>query len=209
MSPLHGKGLDKEPCPLIKRIMSEGTSLEDIETGNVTYSADTAVMNAILSDMNAVEEAQPPPPQMPQYQPEPPAQMPPPPPIFTQMQEPVYMQPHMPQMPQMQAQHYQEPNMSLYEPVEEPQAPTHLPPSPLKRNAWSQIFDDIREPLIVGLLVTVFSLPALHTWLSKRLTWAYKVGGSLSWIGFFLQFALVAGIFATYRQIMRVMELTA
>jgi hypothetical protein len=191
--------------------MSEGTSLEDIETGNVAYSADTAVMNAILSDMNAVEEAHAPPPQMPQYQPEPLAQMPPPPPIFTQMQEPVYMQPHMPQMPQMQAQHqhYQEPNMSMYEPVEEPQAPTQLPPSPLKRNAWSQIFDDIREPLIVGLLVTVFSLPALHTWLSKRLTWAYKVGGSLSWIGFFLQFALVAGIFATYRQIMRVMELTA
>ncbi len=63
----------------------------------------------------------------------------------------------------------------------------------------------MRDPIVVGLLVCLFSLPALHTWLAKHLSWAYKVGGSLSWIGFLLQFALVAGLFATYRQIAMVM----
>lgn len=180
--------------------MSEGTSLEEIESGNVAYTADTAAMNAILSDMNAVEEAPVyiPPPQVqhqpqvqPQYQPQPQVQ-----PQFVQepfQPEAAFQFPQFPQFPQP---------APMYEAVEEPKAQPvqHTP----KKNAWSTAFDDIREPLVVGLLVSLFSLPGLHTWLAKRLTWAYKVGGSLSWIGFLLQFVLVSGLFATYRQIMQV-----
>lgn len=178
--------------------MSEGTSLEEIESGNVAYTADTAAMNAILSDMNAVEEAPVyiPPPQAPQVQqPQQPQYQPQPQPQFVQepfQPEPAFQFPQFQQFPQP---------APMYEAVEEPKAqPVQSP----KKNAWSTAFDDIREPLVVGLLVTLFSLPALHTWLAKRLTWAYKVGGSLSWIGFLLQFVLVSGLFATYRQIMQV-----
>lgn len=168
--------------------MSEGTSLEDIELGNVQHSADDAVMNAILTDMNAAEEA---PAYIPQYtQPEPPMQ-----PMPQPMQPmPMHQMQYMQHMQPMQPMH---PEPPAYERIEEP----------LKRNTWSTLFDDMRDPLVVGLLVCLFSLPALHTWLAKHLTWAYKVGGSLSWIGFLLQFVLVAGLFATYRQIMTVMNM--
>lgn len=179
--------------------MSEGTSLEDIESGNVAYGADADAMNAILSDMNAVEEPQ----QAPVYIPPPQVQQPPQP--LPAMQPQYEPEPNFqfPQFPQLQH------NTPMYEVVEpmqsqQPQQVSHVSASATKKNAWSSLFDDIREPLVVGLLVTLFSLPGLHTWLSKRLTWAYKVGGSLSWIGFLIQFALVAGLFATYRQIMQV-----
>lgn len=192
--------------------MSEGTSLEDIESGNIAYSADTNAMNAILSDMNAVEEA----------------------PVYSQPQQqqiPEFQLPMPIPMPQQHQQHQQQDQQSLhYQP--EPSFPAQFPMfpqfaqpppseptyevveeapvlSPLKKNSWSLLFEDLREPIIVGLLVTFFSLPALHTWLAKRVTWAYKVGGSLSWIGFLLQFAIVAGLFVTYRQIMKVVDGTA
>jgi hypothetical protein len=186
---------------------AEGTSLEDIETGNVAHTADDAVMSAILSDMNAVEEPahqqtpvyipppqeyQPPPMQMqaqPHYQEQLPFMQPEPSMgAFQQYEEAPQFQQH------QQHQQHQQPN---YEVVEESVGP-------VKKNSWSLLFDDLRDPIVVGILVSLFSLPALHTWLAKRLTWAYKVGGSLSWIGFIIQFALVAGIFATYRQIMKV-----
>jgi hypothetical protein len=186
--------------------MSEGTSLEDIETGNIANTADDAVMNAILSDMNAIEE-----PQVPVYTPPPPQQ--PPQPQFPQLPPPPYQQPDpFPQQYQPEPHYFEQHSpqsqyqqqaqqQAIYEAVEEP-----VPTTSLKKNSWSLLFQDLHDPLFVGLLVTLFSLPALHTWLAKRLSWAYKVGGSLSWIGFLLQFALVAGIFVTYRQIMRVMD---
>ncbi len=189
----------------VKTMSSEGTSLEDIENGNVPHTADDAVMNAILSDMNGVEEPV-----------APPVYIPPPPPP---QPEPMYIPQHQP-MPQ----HFQPPPFyaaggePMYEQVEEPMArPVGSAGSgggvgvvaAVKRNGWSTLFDDLRDPLVVGLLVCLFSLPALHTWLAKRLTWAYKVGGSLSWLGFLLQFAIVAGIFATYRQIAIVMGVGA
>jgi hypothetical protein len=177
--------------------MSDGTSLEDIESGNVAFTADTAAMNAILSDMNAVEEA-------PVYTPPPP----PPAPEFHAPQQPQHYQPEpafptqLPMFPQMQIHEmaYPQAPQPTYEKVEAPV------PQSTKKNSWSLLFDDMRDPIVVGLLVTLFSLPALHTWLAKRLTWAYKVGGSLSWIGFLLQFAIVAGLFVTYRQIMKVAD---
>jgi hypothetical protein len=197
---------------VLDKMSAEGTSLEDIEAGNVAHTADDAVMNAILSDMNAIEAPV-------QQQQQTPIYIPPPqqqqqeyqPPQVPQYQEPMqFMQPE-PSFPgafgqyedsqqyqqvAQQPQHQQQ--QAHYEEVNETVA------APLKKNSWSLLFDDLRDPLVVGLLVSLFSLPALHTWLAKRLTWAYKVGGSLSWIGFLIQFALVAGIFATYKQIMRV-----
>lgn len=188
--------------------MSEGTSLEDIETGNVAHTADDDVMNAILSDMNAVEAPSQPQiqqtAQMPVYIPPPQEYQPPAQPTQPQYQDPFPSMPFMQPEPQFsnagyqevayQPQHQQN-QQPRYEVVEESVAPP-------KKNSWSQLFDELRDPIVVGILVSLFSLPALHTWLAKRLTWAYKIGGSLSWIGFLIQFALVAGIFATYRQIM-------
>jgi hypothetical protein len=182
----------------VKTMSSEGTSLEDIENGNVPHTADDAVMNAILSDMNGMEEPVAPPvyiPPPPPPQPEP-MYIPEPPPM---------MHPSMMMYPQ-QSQQSQQSQHPMYEQVEEPVGSGAVT---VKRNGWSTLFDDLRDPLVVGLLVCLFSLPALHTWLAKRLTWAYKVGGSLSWLGFLLQFAIVAGIFATYRQIVTVMGVGA
>jgi hypothetical protein len=173
----------------VKTMSSEGTSLEDIENGNVSNTADDAVMNAILSDMNGVEESVPvytPPPQ--------------PEPMYMPPEPQHFQQPLMMMHPQLQQQ------QPMYEQVEEaPVRHVGNVAATVKRNGWSTLLDDLRDPLVVGLLVCLFSLPALHTWLAKRLTWAYKVGGSLSWLGFLLQFAIVAGIFATYRQIVTVM----
>ena len=181
--------------------MAEGTSIEDIEMGNVQHSADDSVMNAILADMNAADETPMyiPPPQQPQYQPPP--------------QQPQYQPQYEPQaqyQPQYQPQPQYEPQpqhqYQYSEPVQEQPTYEKVEIPTLKKNSWSVLFDDLRDPLVVGVLVCLFSLPALHTWLAKHATWAYKIGGSLSWIGFLLLFLLVAGIFATYRQIMTVMN---
>jgi hypothetical protein len=190
-----------EPTSLTNK-MSDGTSLEDIETGNIQHSADDSYMNAILMDMNAVEE---PVQQAPVY-------IPPPMPQVQMPQPDFQMQPQQPQQP-MQYQHYEQPYQQPYEqPYQQPyqqqnqQEPTYErveEPAP-RKNSWYNLFEEMRDPLVVGLLVCLFSLPALHTWLAKYVTWAYKVGGSLSWLGFLIQFALVSGIFAMYRQIMLV-----
>lgn len=186
---------------------SEGTSLEDIESGAVAHTADDAVMNAILSDMNAIEE--PTYRDVPSYTPPDPQ-----PPVMPMMHGMSGMPPMhgMSGMPPMQQQ--------MYYPMEQPSFQAPPPPTVtyepvadsqiqqgLKKNSWSTLFDQMRDPLVVGLLVCLFSLPALHTALSKRLPWAYQVGGSLSWIGFLLLFVLVAGIYATYRQIILVSAL--
>lgn len=181
--------------------MSDGTSLEDIETGNVQHTADDDYMNAILSDMNAIEE-----------------------PVM-QQQAPVYIPPPMPPQPQQpdfqhpsdfpfQMQQPMQPMQQYYEPQQYQQQnqPQQQNPQPSyerveekpKKNSWYNLFEEMRDPLVVGLLVCLFSLPALHTGLAKYASWAYKVGGSLSWLGFLIQFAIVAGMFATYRQIMHV-----
>jgi hypothetical protein len=182
--------------------MSEGTSLDDIESGNVRDTADDMVMNAIMSDMNAIVEERPP-----LHSPE--IYTPAPEPI---QQPPTYMFQPPPPMMHQQSMQFQQPlhppqygfNAS-YERVEEephasnnPSVATAAAPMP-KKNGWADAFDWMRDPMIVGLLVSLFSLPALHTWLASRIKWAYKVGGSLSWIGFLIQFLVVGGIFSAWR----------
>jgi hypothetical protein len=163
--------------------MSEGTSLDDIESGTIQYEADQAAMNAIMADMNALEP-EPSVPSMPSMPSMPP--MPPMPP----MQPP--MQPREP---------FQERFTAQYEPVrsKEPNSVEFTP----KKNGWSQMFDNSRDALIVGILVCFFSLPALHTLLGKYLPWAYKVGGSMSWIGFLLLFVVSTGSYILYQTIVK------
>lgn len=166
--------------------MSEGTSLEDIENGSITNQADSAVMNAILTDMNALPEE----PAMPSY-----AAMPPPPPPSMPMQEhefpthpqyPTYMEPF-PSHPVPQ----QPPMFDMYTPIaSDSQGPSHHEPAVVstaavvtKQNAWSGVFVSIMDGLLVAVIVGVLSLPVLHTRFASYASWAYKVGGELSWTG--------------------------
>ncbi len=179
----------KFPVPSNK--MSEGTSLDDIESGTIQYEADQAAMHAIMEDMNATEA----PPMPPMQPPMPPMQSMQP---MQQMQQPM--------MPMMQDPIHDR-YTAHYEPVEpdvkgkgrETISSAEGP----KKNGWSQLFDQSRDALIVGLLVCFFSLPALHTWLGKRLPWAYKVGGSMSWIGFLLLFVASAGSYMAYQMVVK------
>ena len=185
--------------------MSEGTSLEDIEAGNIANQADSATMNAILSDMNALPE-------------EPPAQVyqpPPPPPqlpsmhIAPMMDSPMgmYAQPE----PDFGSMGSHPMDFGMYTPDPGYMTPQHIPspvnnnnpvstPSGTKQNGWSSFLAILLDGLLVSILVCVLSLPVLHTRLSKHVTWAYKVGGELSWTGLAL-LSLTGGLFyVAYRQ---------
>lgn len=166
--------------------MSEGTSLEDIENGSIANQADSAVMNAILTDMNAL--------------PEEPVMSPPPPPPSMQIQEfptqpqySAYTEPF-PSHPMMQQQQQfqQQPMFDMYTPIA-PDMPPQIPiavastqavsPQNTKQNAWSDVCVSIMDGLLVALIVGVLSLPVLHTRFASYASWAYKVGGELSWTG--------------------------
>jgi hypothetical protein len=167
----------------------QGTSLEDIEMGDVKNAADSVRMREILADMNAddvpdsrggaaQENVIPPAPRMQQR-----------------------MQPMPPMRPQIQyeemdyqQQQYEEPRQPRYRPVE-----TEQPAATPKKNVWSTAIEYVRDPMVVALLVLVLSLPAIHTFVGKYASWAYKVSGQLSWIGLSV-FALVGGLlFGLYR----------
>lgn len=190
--------------------MSEGTSLEDIETGNVANQADSAVMNAILSDMNALPEEQPqrqnqqpayiPPPQQPPQQPphmqaspefQTPFLPPPPPPV------PMYSDFASPDPYTMDVQQ----PFDVYTPI--PQATGSQSPNQVvaeapgkRQNGWSNVFGYLMDGLFVAIIVGVLSLPVLHTRLASYASWAYKVGGELSWWGLTVV-SLVGGVLYT------------
>lgn len=184
--------------------MSEGTSLEDIETGNVANQADSAVMNAILSDMNALPEEAPA--QQPTYMPPPPPTQPmqappqfqiPPPtvPMYSDFASPdPYtmdgQQPFDVYTPIPQASHTQGPNMVIED-----------VPLNKRQNGWSSLYGYLMDGLFVALIVGVLSLPVLHTRLASHASWAYKVGGELSWWG--LTAVSVAGgaLYTLYRTV--------
>jgi len=149
---------------------SDGTSLESLETGDVSNTADSTRMAAILRDMNAsgAETRAPQPPM---------ASLPPP-------------QPARDLPPVYNTQHY----------VEEPQY-VQEEPKKKKKNIWTTLLDSIRDPLFVAVLFFVLSLPAIHTFVGKYATWAFAVGGQLSWIGL-ISLSMVSGlVFALYRAI--------
>ena len=163
---------------------TDGTSLESIESGDVANTADASRMQAILRDMNSSTEGSrvqmPPPPQMQDLQPMP-ARQPMPPMLQVSSHDQVPMQ-RPPPPPQVQ-----------YVPIAEEE------PTQPKKNVWSSVLEQIRDPLFVVLLFFLLSLPVFHTFVGKYASWAFAIGGQLSWLGLGA-LALVAGIiFAMFR----------
>ena len=159
--------------------MSDGTSLDALESGEIANTADASHVQAILKDMYA-SGAQPaegmpslPPPQMQQRAMELPPHVP-----------PAHLMRQSQQQQQQQRQYIQED-----EPVKR------------KRNIWSSILSAIQDPLVVSLLVFVLSLPVLHTFLGKYAGWAFAIGGQLSWLGLIALSLLAGSLFGCYKVI--------
>jgi len=175
---------------------SEGTPIDAIDSGEVPNTADAALMQSILRDMNASgaevdggSDDRPMPPQQMQQ---------PPPPQFTNMPQQFANMPPMTQMglPPMPGGFQGNPSMNhmpsfKMEPAGEKRTK--------KRNIWATILDRIRDPLVVALLVFVVSLPALHTLIGKYATWAFAVGGQLSWLGLLALSAATGLTFGLYK----------
>ena len=173
-----------------------GTPIDALESGNVTNAADASRMAEILRDMNASGAdvaaggaAVPPPQMMPQMQPQMPMQMP--------IQMPMPMNAMGPvggmngQIPMMVQQQQQQPQFVPYEDDSTSAAP--------KKNVWSNILDRLFDPIIVAVLVFTLSLPVLQTFLSKYATWAFSLGGQLSWLGLIAKSILAGVLFALYK----------
>lgn len=170
--------------------------MEDIETGNVANQADSAVMNAILSDMNALPEEVQPPPQHQTYMPPPQQQQQPMSDVpMHDFQIPV-TEPYMSYSDPFPTHATMQPSFDMYTP--EPTQNT-AEPVVVKQNAWSGVFAHLTDAVVVAIVVCILSLPVIHTRLTARIPWAYKVGGELSWTG--LAFVSVLGglLFAGYR----------
>ena len=172
---------------------SDGTPLEAIETGEISNTADSGRMQAILRDMNAPgvdtnPRTQPPPmPPMQEQHPVATRQMPPSLQI-SQQQQFLQQQQMQQQMQQQQMQQQYEANQAQhYQENEHNEVPDR------KKNVWSTILDNIIDPIIVSVIFFVLSLPVLHSLLGKYATWAFAVGGQLSWLGLSV-LALLAGL---------------
>ena len=188
-----------------------GTPIDALESGNVTNAADASRMAEILRDMNASGAdvaaggaAAPPPQMIPQMQ------------QMSQQMMPQMQQQMMPQMMQqmpmpmnamgpvgsmngqipmmVQQQQQQQPNFVPYD--DEPINATGP-----KKNVWSNILDSLIDPLIVAVLIFTLSLPVLQTFLSKYATWAFSLGGQLSWLGLIAKSLLGAVLFALYKMV--------
>lgn len=181
-----------------------GTPIDALESGNVTNAADASRMAEILRDMNAsgadvaAGGASAPPQMMPQMQQQ----------MMPQMQQQMMPQMQMPmpmnamapmgsmngQMPMMvqQQQQQQAPQFVPYD--DEPSNATGP-----KKNVWSNILDGLVDPLVVAVLIFTLSLPVLQTFLSKYATWAFSLGGQLSWLGLIAKSILGAVLFAFYK----------
>ena len=177
-----------------------GTPIDALESGNVTNAADASRMAEILRDMNAsgadvaAGSASPQMMAPPQMQPQMQMQM------MPQMQQmPMPMNAMAPvgsmngQIPMMvQQQQQQQSNFVPYD--DEPSNATGP-----KKNVWSNILDSLIDPLIVAVLIFTLSLPVLQTFLSKYATWAFSLGGQLSWLGLIAKSLLGAVLFALYK----------
>jgi hypothetical protein len=163
--------------------MSEGTPIDALESGEIANEADSHTMAQILSDINAsgaeVQSSTHAPPMQP-TQPMGPM-MPQGPPMYNPMMGGGSMH-HMMQPPQN------------YIPVHEDD---YRPKK--KTNGWSSALEFVRDPIFVALLVFVVSLPVLHTTYAKYASWAFAVGGQLSWLGL-ISLSVMAGVlFGLYK----------
>ena len=184
---------------------SDGTPLEALETGEIQNTADEGRMRAILSDMNVPNEGNtrsaPPqaPPSVREEQPMQPRQpmpsMPPMPPMMSpqfhpnmnmQQQRPPQYMPQQKMMPPPQYMRAME--------EEEPEEPVEA-----KKNIWSTVAEQIRDPILVICIFFLLSLPVFHTFLGQYATWAFAVGGQLSYLGLAALSLLSGLLFAAIR----------
>ena len=169
--------IESQPCVRIRGVKTqpehmaaEGTSLDALETGEISATADSAKMAQIMADMNAsgggVDMGMPP---------EPPQPMGPMPP----------MQHHMMAPPQYRGP---PPNyVAVDEPVD------YMPSVTRKRNMWSSITHNLQGPILFSVLFFLLSLPMLHTVAAKYASLAFAVGGQFSWLGL-AAFSLLGGL---------------
>ena len=143
--------------------MADGTSIDALETGDIQATADSAKMAQIMADMNASGGVDMGAPPIPP--------MYAPPPQMTRMRNP----------------------MPNYVPMDEPSSEQPRPIIAKKRNMWSSITQGLHGPVIVGFIFFILSLPMFHTLVAKYATWAFAVGGQLSWIGLIV-FSMLSGI---------------
>jgi hypothetical protein len=153
--------------------MADGTPLESLENGDVQNAADAARMQEIMRDIDTPSGGAAPMGTLPAMQ-----------------------QSSGPMRPMMQQPPMYNPNVQMqqqYVAVEEEET------KPKKKNIWSSILDRMKDPLIVALLVFLLSLPVLHTQLAKYASWAFAVGGQLSWLGLGSVSLLAGLLFGIYR----------
>jgi hypothetical protein len=166
--------------------MDLGTPLSSLESGSVSNKADDALMKQILSEMDQAGatvqgSVSPPMGSIPTYSPHSDASSGPVRPG---------MMPQIPQYAPRQMQYEEEPE----------EMPTKRYVAP-RKNFASAILDWLRDPLFIGLVVFLISLPAVHTYGSSIAPFFYSVGGSLSWLGLTAKALFVAGAFIVFRSI--------
>ena len=168
-----------------------GTSLEALETGNIPDAADTAAMEAILREMNAAGAS---------VQTAPAGSAPPAPQAAPPMasQHPMLAQQPMGGYPPMMMHMQQQPMPSHYIPMDAEDDDVRRP-TKRRKNMWSTVVDALRDPLLVAAITFILSLPVLQTFLAKHATWAYAVGGQLSWLGVFANSILAGALFGAIR----------
>jgi hypothetical protein len=152
--------------------MSEGTPIDAIENGDVADAADTQHMQAILADMNASGADIANGPGIPQaQQPMPPMRGGGMPPMYNPM----------PPAPQ-QRQYVDD-------------GPIAVP----HKKTTSSVLERIVDPLVVAVILFILSLPVLHTYAARYVSWGFAIGGQLSWLGL-IALSLVGGaLFGIYR----------
>jgi hypothetical protein len=156
--------------------MSEGTPIDAIENGDVSDAADSQHMQAILNEMNASGADIANGPGVPHVEQQGMPMRPQHPPMYNSVPPPQYQQ-------QEHRQYVDE-------------APYHPPP---RKNIMTSTVDRIIDPLVVSIILFVLSLPVLHTYAGRYASWAFAIGGQLSWLGL-IAISLVGGaIFGIYR----------
>ncbi len=151
--------------------MSEGTPIDAIESGDVADAADSQHMQAIIADMNASGADIANGPDMPMSQGEQP-RLP-----MRPMHPPMYN----PKPPQQQQRQYVD------------DAPV------VRSKGAASILDRLTDPIVVAVLIFVLSLPVLHTYGARYASWAFAIGGQLSWLGL-IALSLVGGaLFGIYK----------
>lgn len=163
-----------------------GTSLEELENGDVSNTADEQRMQSILADMNASGADVATGVNMPARQSMPPMQS------MSTNKMPI-------QMPSLMY-NPNPPMANHYIPIQE-EAPVAKRSVLRKKNVWSSLIDTIRDPIVVAMIVFLISLPALHTFAGKYAGWAYVLGGQLSWLGLIVKACLGGLLFALYRTV--------